>query len=74
MLGLKFSKLPDAEVWHEDVTMYSVTDADSGQLLGYFYLDLYPREGKYGHAAVFGLQPGCIDGKGQRQVSYPRRV
>jgi len=70
LLGLRFSLVEGADVWHEDVTMYSVVDAESGDLMGYFYLDLHPREGKYGHACVMPLQPGCINTKtGNRQAN-----
>ncbi len=46
-------------VWHDDVQVFSVWD-DEGEgsgFVGYLYLDLFPREGKYGHAANFNLQP-----------------
>jgi len=59
ILSLKFTQVPTQDAWHEDVEMYEVEDAKQGYFLGYFYLDLHPRDGKYGHAAVFGLQAAC---------------
>ncbi|KAJ3076045.1 hypothetical protein HDU98_005994, partial [Podochytrium sp. JEL0797] len=59
LLSLRFKKVQDAEVWHEDVQMYAVHNSSDDSLVGYFYMDLHPRDGKYGHAAVFGLQPQC---------------
>ena len=69
ILGLKFSKVEGGEIWHEDVEMWKVDDEASGDNIGYFYLDLYPRDGKYGHACMMQLQPGCLDSQGKRQKS-----
>lgn len=58
-------------VWHPEVQVFSVWD-DEGEgsgFVGYLYLDLHPREGKYGHAANFNMQPGFIDANGKRR--YP---
>ncbi|KAK5111675.1 hypothetical protein LTR62_004780 [Meristemomyces frigidus] len=58
-------------IWHPDVHLFSVWDdeAEGAGFVGYLYLDLHPRDGKYGHAANFNLQPGFINENGTRR--YP---
>ncbi|KAH8911575.1 metalloendopeptidase-like protein [Coniochaeta sp. PMI_546] len=57
--------------WHEDVIIFSVWDdsSEGDGFVGYLYLDLHPRPGKYGHAANFNLSPGFIQKDGSRR--YP---
>ena len=46
IFGLKFTKIIAPEKWIDDLQLYMVTDAASGQPLGMFYLDMFPRDGK----------------------------
>ncbi|CAK7332393.1 unnamed protein product [Dovyalis caffra] len=68
LFGLRFQEVADAEVWHAGVSVFSVFDLSSSELLGYFYLDIYMREGKYGHTCVVALQNGALSYSGQRQM------
>jgi len=49
-------------VWHEDVRYFDVFERTAsgkpGAFIGGFYLDLYPRENKYSHAAAFIVRAG----------------
>jgi thimet oligopeptidase len=55
LYGVKFveQKVP---VWHPDVRYFDVVDAKTGRFISGFYLDLFPREGKYNHAAAFPIR------------------
>lgn len=67
LYGLRFEEIADSVAWHHDVNVYSVFDLRSCELLGYLYLDLYKREGKYGHTCVVPLQCGSSH-DGARQI------
>ncbi|KAH9772777.1 putative thimet oligopeptidase [Citrus sinensis] len=68
LFGLRFEEVLDAVVWHSDVRVFSVFDLSSNDLLGYFYLDIYKREGKYAHTCVVALQNGALSSTGARQI------
>ncbi len=58
VLGLAYRRIDDPQAWHPDVLAYELYDAESNDQLATFYMDLFPREGKFGHAAAFDLVPG----------------
>ncbi|KAJ2454578.1 metalloendopeptidase [Coemansia sp. RSA 2336] len=58
LLGLRIDKVEGSEAWHEGVLMYNVWDASQNELIGFAYLDLFTRPGKYNGAAVWSVRPG----------------
>ncbi|MGH7724579.1 MAG: M3 family metallopeptidase, partial [Candidatus Eiseniibacteriota bacterium] len=53
LFGLKFEEVKPAKAWHPDVQLFRVDNAADGKTIGWFYLDLFPRPNKYGHAAAW---------------------
>jgi len=53
LYGVQFKENKTLPVWQADVRAYDVFDNTDGRYLSSFYLDLFPRDGKYKHAAAF---------------------
>jgi thimet oligopeptidase len=57
VFGLRY-RLLERPTWHPDVMAYAIDDAATGEEIAHFFMDLFPREGKFSHAAAFPLIPG----------------
>jgi thimet oligopeptidase len=57
LFSVKLEKSLKYTAWHSDVEVYTIREVN-GDIIAYFLLDLYPRPGKYGHAAVFEIITG----------------
>jgi len=60
LFGLEFRREPDGAAWHADVETYAVLER--GAPVARFHLDLFPRAGKYKHAALFPIRRGLRGG------------
>jgi len=58
LLGLKFKEVLPAAAWHPSVRKFEIRDARSGEFIGKFYLDLFPRHGKPAGAAAYPIVIG----------------
>jgi Zn-dependent oligopeptidase len=65
ILGLRFEeiKLDDNKKWHPSVRYFATYDQRTNEVIGYFYLDMYPRDGKYAHACCSSMRTGTKDGE-----------
>lgn len=66
LFGVRYEPVTGLKLWHPDVTAWDVYEGS--ERIGRFYLDLHPRENKYGHAACFGYREGI------RKVRLPQHV
>jgi thimet oligopeptidase len=62
LFNVRFEEEKEPNVWHEEVRKFNVKEND--KVIGSFYFDLYPRDDKFNHAAVFSLVPGRSTSEG----------
>src|SRR6185436_2848572 len=67
LYGVRFER-ESVPVWHDDVIYLDVLDAASAVPIGGIYLDLYPRDGKYKHAAAWPVR-GVSMRSGRKPIS-----
>ncbi len=58
IFNVSFYEVENAEVWSPEVQLYRIADTVSNKTIAYIYFDLFPREGKYGHEAMFYMRSG----------------
>ena len=68
VFGLTYEALDSTGAWHPDVTRHAVRSRGSDEVIAHFYMDLFPRDGKFTHAAAFPLVPATKSSDGERVV------
>jgi thimet oligopeptidase len=56
MMDVRYERVPGAVLWHPEAQAWRVSDAATGKPLAGLLIDLYPRVGKYNHAAVWSYR------------------
>ncbi len=71
IFALKFTQVEPPYVWAPGVQLWVVEDAGTRDPVGAFYLDMFPRDGKYNHFAHFRQNTGRVrpDGAYELPVS-----
>jgi len=67
LYGIRFERA-EVPLWNEDVMFLDVIDAETGNRIAGIYLDLYPRGGKYKHAAAWPVR-GVSRRLGRKPIS-----
>ncbi len=68
LLDVEFSQVENADVWHESVKLFAVKNKGQKEIIAYFFMDMFPREAKYSHAAAFTLMSGYKKSNGSYSV------
>jgi len=58
VMGVRYTRVTGVTLWHPDAQAYVARDVKTGRPLATLYVDPYPREGKYNHAAVWPIRSG----------------
>jgi thimet oligopeptidase len=70
IFNLEFTEIEPPQKWINDLRLFVTSDAKTREPLGMFYLDMFPRDGKYKHFAQFDI----ITGKQLTPSRYQRPV
>lgn len=73
LFGITFVEVP-FKMWHKDVKTFEVKDTKSKEVIGYFSMDMFPRTGKFGHAAMFDVMIGHQKSLGSEEYIPPYSV
>jgi thimet oligopeptidase len=64
VFGLDYREIEEASAWHDDAKLYEIRNRGSEEPIAFFYADLFPRDGKFGHAACFSIAGGMREDDG----------